>query len=258
MANRRWKGGSSDRFPLLGLQNHCGRWLQAWNHVLLLGRTAMTNLDRVLKSRDSTLRTKVCIVKAMVFAVVLFGCEKWNIKKAECQRIDAFKMWCWGRLLKVSWTTRRSKQSILKEIIPEYSLEVMLKLKLQYFGHLMWTDNSLEKSLMLGKIKGGRGCQRMRWLDGITNAAHQGSLSLTISQSCPSSSSLHQLQRVGHNNNKTCLTHFKNYDLAPNALQVFNKYLLEGKLKILWYATGLVNSFNIYRYRNIFIACSMY
>ena len=97
----------------------------------------MTNLDRVLKSRDSTLRTKVCIVKAMVFAVVLFGCEKWNIKKAECQRIDAFKMWCWGRLLKVSWTTRRSKQSILKEIIPEYSLEVMLKLKLQYFGHLM-------------------------------------------------------------------------------------------------------------------------
>ena len=97
----------------------------------------MTNLDRVLKSRDSTLRTKVCIVKAMVFAVVMFGCEKWNIKKAECQRIYAFKMWCWGRLLKVSWTTRRSKQSILKEIIPEYSLEVMLKLKLQYFGHLM-------------------------------------------------------------------------------------------------------------------------
>ena len=115
-----------------------------------------TNLDRVLKSRDSTLQTKVCIVKAMVFAVVMFGCEKWNIKKAECQRIDAFKLWCWGRLLKVSWTTRRSKQSILNEIIPEYSLVVMLKLKLQYFGHLMRADNSLEKSLMLGKIKGLR------------------------------------------------------------------------------------------------------
>ena len=145
-----------------------------------------TNLDRVLKSRDSTLQTKVCIVKAMVFSVVMFGCEKWNIKKAECQRIDAFKLWCWGRLLKVSWTTRRSKQSILNEIIPEYSLVVMLKLKLQYFGHLMRADNSLEKSLMLGKIKGGRrrGCQRMRWLDGITNVAHRASLSLTISQSC--------------------------------------------------------------------------
>ena len=124
-----------------------------------------TNLDRVLKSRDSTLQTKVCIVKAMVFSVVMFGCEKWNIKKAECQRIDAFKLWCWGRLLKVSWTTRRSKQSILNEIIPEYSLVVMLKLKLQYFGHLMRADNSLEKSLMLGKIKGRRrrGHQRMRW-----------------------------------------------------------------------------------------------
>ena len=114
----------------------------------------VTNLDSVLKSGDITLLTKVCIVKAMVFAVVMFGCEKWNIKKAECQRIDAFKLWCWGRLLKVSWTTRRSKQSILNEIIPEYSLVVMLKLKLQYFGHLMRADNSLEKSLIVGKIEG--------------------------------------------------------------------------------------------------------
>ena len=164
MANRRWKGGSSDRFPLLGLQNHCGQWLQAWNHVLLLGRTAMTNLDRVLKSRDSTLWTKVCIVKAMVFAVVMFGCEKWNIKKAECQRIDAFKMWCWGRLLKVSWTTRRSKQSILKEIIPEYSLEgLMLKLKHQYFGPLMFNSWLIGKVLDIGKDWGQREGGIRRW-----------------------------------------------------------------------------------------------
>ena len=118
----------------------------------LLGRKVMTNLDSTLKSRDITLPTKVCLVKAMVFAAVMYGCESWTIKKAECQRIDAFKLWCWRRLLRVSWTARRSNQSILKEISPEYSLEgLMLKLKLQYFGHLMRRADSFEKTLMLGK-----------------------------------------------------------------------------------------------------------
>ena len=133
----------------------------------------MTKLDSILKSRDITLPTKVRLVKAtMVFPVVMYGCERWTIKKAECQRIDAFELWCWKRLLRVPWTARRSSQSILKEISPEYSLEgLMLKLKLQYFGHLMRRTDSLEKTLMLGKIKGRRrrGQQRMRWLDGITN-----------------------------------------------------------------------------------------
>ena len=132
----------------------------------------MTNLDSILKSRDITLSTKVHLVKAMVFPVVMNGCESWTIKKAEHRRIDAFELWCWRRLLRVPWTARRSKQSILKEISPECSLEgLMLKLKLQYFGHLMRTVNSFEKTLMLGKIEGGRrrGLQRMRWLDGITD-----------------------------------------------------------------------------------------
>ena len=132
----------------------------------------MKNLDRMLKIRDLTLPTKICIVKAIIFPLVTYSCESWTVKKAEPQRIDAFELWCWRRLLKVPWTARRSNQSILKEINPEYSLEgLMLKLKLQYFGHLMRTDDSLEKSLMLGKIKGRRrrGRQRMRWLDGITN-----------------------------------------------------------------------------------------
>ena len=120
---------------------------------LLLGRKAMTNLDSVLKSRDITQLTKVCIVKAMVFPVVMYGCESWTIKKAEGQRTDAFKLWCWRRLLKVPWIARRSNHSILRVINPEYSLEVlMLKLKLQYFVHVMWTDDSLVKSLILGKI----------------------------------------------------------------------------------------------------------
>ena len=117
----------------------------------------MTNLDSILKSRDITLPTKVCIVKAMVFPVVMYGCESWTIKKAECQRIDAFDLWCWRRLLRVSWTERRSNQSILKEISPEYSLKgLMLKLKLQYFGHLMQRADLLEKTPMLGKIEGKR------------------------------------------------------------------------------------------------------
>ena len=131
----------------------------------------MTNLDSILKSRDLTLSTKVCLVKAMVFPVVMYGCESWTIKKVEHWRIDVFKLWCWRQLLRVPWTERRSNQSILKEISPKYSLEgLMLKLKLQYFGHLMWRADSLEKTLMLGKIESmrRRGQQRLRWLDGIT------------------------------------------------------------------------------------------
>ena len=138
---------------------------------LLLGRQAMTNLDSISKSRDITLPTKVCLVKTMVFPVIMYGCESWTIKKAEHQRIDAFELWCWRRPLTVPWTARRSNQSTLKEISPEYSLEGwMLKLKLQYFASLMRRTDSLEKTLMLGKIEGGRrrGWQRMRWLDGIT------------------------------------------------------------------------------------------
>ena len=137
----------------------------------------MTNLDSILKSRDITLSTKVCIVKAMVFPVVMYGCENWTIKKAECGRIDTFELWCWTRLLRVPWSARRSNQSILKEISPEYSLEgLMLKLKLQYLGHLMRRTDSLEKTLMLGKVKGGRrrGRQRMRWWDGITDSVDMG------------------------------------------------------------------------------------
>ena len=139
---------------------------------LLLGRKVMTNLDSILKSRDITLPKKVCLVRAMVFPVVIYGCESWTIKKVECQRIDAFELWCWRRLLRVPWTAWRSNQFILKELSPEYSLEgLMLKLKLQYFGHLMRRTDSLEKTLMLGKIEGGRrGQQRMRWLDGTTNS----------------------------------------------------------------------------------------
>ena len=145
---------------------------------LLLGRQVMTNLDSILKSRDSTLPTKVCLVKVMFFfPVVMYGCENWTIKRAERWRIDAFELWCWRRLLRVSWTARRSNQSILKEISPGCSLEgLMLKLKLQYFGHLMQRADSFEKTLMLGKIEGSRrrGWQRMRWLDGITDSMDIG------------------------------------------------------------------------------------
>ena len=140
---------------------------------LLLGRKAIINLDSILKNKEITLSTKVCLVKAMAFPVVMYGCESWTIKKAQCQRIDAFELWCWRRLLRVPWTARRSNQLILKEISPECSLErLMLKLKLQYFGHLMWRTDSLEKTLMLGKTEGRRrrGRQRMRWLDGITDS----------------------------------------------------------------------------------------
>ena len=140
---------------------------------LLLGRKVMTNLDSILKSRDITLPTKVHLVKAMFFPVVMYGCESWTVKKTERQRIDAFELWCWRRLSRVPWTARRSNQSIWKEISPDYSLEgLILKLKLQYFDHLMRWANSLEKTLMLGKIEGGRrrGREKMRWLDGITNS----------------------------------------------------------------------------------------
>ena len=163
----------------------------------------MTNLDSILKSRDITLPTKICLVKAMVFPVDMYGCENWTIKKASHWRIDAFDLWCWIRLFRVPWTARRSNQSILKEISPEYSLEwqLMLKLILQYFGHLMWRTDSLEKTLMLGKIEGRRrrGWQRMRWSDGITDAVD---LSLSKFQqlvmdreACVSMGS----QRAGHN-----------------------------------------------------------
>ena len=140
---------------------------------LLLGRIVVTNLDSILKSRDITLPTKVCLVKAMVFPVVMYGCESWTVKKAEHWRIDALKLWCWKRLLRVPWTARRSNQSILKEISPGCSLEgLIVKLKLKYFGHMMWRADSFEKTLMLEKIEGRkrRGWWRMRWLDGITDA----------------------------------------------------------------------------------------
>ena len=145
---------------------------------LLIGRKVMTNLDSILKSRDITLSTKVRLVKAMVFSVVMYGGESWTMKKAECRSIDAFELWCWTRLLRVPWTARRSNQSILKEISPACSLEggLMLKLKLQYFVHLMGRADSYEKTLMLGKIEGRRrkGRQRMRWLDGITDSMDMG------------------------------------------------------------------------------------
>ena len=146
---------------------------------LFLGKKVMTNLDSILKSRDITLSTKVRLVKAMVFPVVMYGCESWTIKKAESRRIDAFELWCWRRLLRVPWTARKSNQSILKEISPEYSLEGLM-LKLQYFGHLMQRASSFENTLMLEKIKGRirRGQQRIRWLYGITNSMdmHLGKL----------------------------------------------------------------------------------
>ena len=174
MANRRgkWKQTLLPPFLFLGSKITADWDCSHEIRQLFLGRKAMTNLDSVLTNRDITLPTKVHMVKAVVFPVVTYSCESWTIKKAERQRIDAFKLWCWRRLLKVACLARRSSQLILKEINSEYSLEgLMLKLKLQYFGHLMYTDDSLEKSLMLGNIEGRRrrGHQRMRWLDSITD-----------------------------------------------------------------------------------------
>ena len=167
--------GTVTRFILGGskITADCGHSHKIKRH-LLLGRKAVTNLDSILKSRVITLPTKVCLVQAMVFPVVIYGCESWTIKKAECWRIDAFELCCWRRLLRVPWTARRSNQFILKEISPEYSLEgLMPKMKLQSFGHLTQRTDSFEKILILGKIEGGRrGRQKMRWLDGIINSMH--------------------------------------------------------------------------------------
>ena len=168
MANRWGNNRNSERLSILGLQNPCGHEIKRnpW-------KKAMINLDSVLKNRDNNLPTKVHLVKAMVFPVVMYGCESWTINKTEHQRIYAFELWCWRRLLRVPWTARRSNQSSLKEISPEYSLEgPMLKLTLQYFGHLTQRANSLEKTLMLGKMEGRRRreWQRTRWLDGITDS----------------------------------------------------------------------------------------
>ena len=161
-------------FTFLGSKSTAdGGYRREIKRRLLLERKAMKNLDSPLKRRDITLLTNVCIVKAMVFPVVMYGYESWNIKKVECQRTDAFELWCWRRLLRVPWTARRSNQSVLKEISPEYSLEgLMLKLKLQSFGHLIQRTDSLEKTLMLRKIEGKRrrGRKKMRWLDGITDS----------------------------------------------------------------------------------------
>ena len=173
MANRWGNNGNSDRLSFLGSKITAdGDSSHEIKRRLFLGRQVMTNLDSTSKSRDITLPTKVHLVKAMIFPLVMYGCESWAIKKAEGWRIDAFELWCWRRLLRVLWTLRRSNQSVLKEISSEYSFEgLMLKLKLQHFGHLMQRTDSLEKPLMLGKIEGRRrkGWQRMRWLDGITD-----------------------------------------------------------------------------------------
>ena len=173
MADRWGNSGNSGWLYFVGAPKSLQMVIAAMTlRHLLLGRKVMTNLDSKLKSRDITLSTKVRLVKAMVFPVVMHGCESWTVKKAECQRTDAFELWCWRRLLRVPWIARRSNQSFLKEVSPEYSLKVLtLKLKLQYFGYLMPRADSLEKTLILGKIedKKRRGWQRMRWLDGITN-----------------------------------------------------------------------------------------
>ena len=162
MANRGRKSGSIVLGSKITADGDCSHEIKRCS---LLGRKSMTNVDSILQSRDITLPTKVCIVKATVFPVVMYRSESWSIKKAECQRIDAFKLWCWRRLLRVPWTARRSNQSILKEINPEYSLEgLMLKLRLQHFGHLMWRLDSLEKTLMLGKIEGRK---RRGWQKGM-------------------------------------------------------------------------------------------
>ena len=179
MANRWGNSGKSARLFILGgskitADGECSHEIK---RHLLPERKAVTNLDSILKGRDITFPTKVCLVKAMVFPVVMYGCENWTIKKAQRWRIDGFELWCWKRLLRIPWTARRSSQSILKEISPGCSLEgLMLKPKLQYFGYLMWRADSFEKTLMRGGTGGRRrrGWQRMRWLDGITDTMDTG------------------------------------------------------------------------------------
>ena len=182
MSNRWGNNGNYERLFLGGSKITVdGDCSHENKRCLILGeKKPMTNLDTILKSRDIIFPTKVCLVKPMVFPVIMYGCESWTVKKAEHQRIDAFELWCWRRFLRVPWTAGRSNQSIVKEISPEYSLErLMLKLKLQYFGHLLRRTNSLEKPLMLGKIEGRRrrGRQRMIWFDGIT-----GSMDMSLSK----------------------------------------------------------------------------
>ena len=167
MANRWGNNAKSNRLCFLGLQNHCSLEIK---RCLLLGRKAMASIDSILKSTDITSLIKVHLANAMVFPVVMYGCDGWTIKKAECLRIGAFELWCWRSLLRIRWTSRSSSQSALREIIIEYSLEgLTLKLKVQYLDYLMWKPDSLEKTLRLGKIEGRRRreWQRMRWLDGI-------------------------------------------------------------------------------------------
>ena len=177
---KRWKQCQTSLFwAPKSLQNDCSHEIK---RCLLLGRKVMINLDSIFKNRDITLPIKVCLVKAMVFPVVMYKCQSWTVKKAECQRINAFELWCWRRLLRVPWAARRFNQSILNEISPEYSLKgLMLKLKRQYFGHLLWRADSSEKILMLGKLEGSRrrGQQRMRWLESITD-----SMDMNLSKHC--------------------------------------------------------------------------
>ena len=192
---------------------------------LLLGRKAMTNLDSILKSRDITLPIKVRLVEAIVFPVVMCECESWTVKKAGCWRIDAFALWCWRRLLRVPWTERRSNQSILKEISPEYSLEgVMLKLKLQYFGHLMLRTDLLEKTLILGKIEGRRrrGQQRMRWLGGITELMNM-SLSMLVMGVGNGQGSLACCSSWGHKESDTT----EQLSWTELRVQLFNSIILK-------------------------------